>query len=196
MDRLELDRMKHAYVRGGFYPKWEHDPYKLLAYTSLQEHATLDSHRKLGRAFARIEPVLGHVLERIAHDEARHYAFYREVFKRILKVDPNAALVSLQWVITHFEMPGNAMPHFEDMMLIQERKNIFTTADYKAIVERLVRFLEIDKVSGLSEGKALSAQEDIVLFPRRLEMVIARKQKALKNKRTISLTFLSENVVV
>ena len=81
VDRLELDQMKHAYIRGGFYPNWQRDPYKLLAYTSLQEHATLDSHRKLGRALSSIEPALGNVLERIAHHQAPPYSFLPPLVK-------------------------------------------------------------------------------------------------------------------
>ncbi len=39
-DMDALERMQYRYIESGFNPAWERDPYRLLAYTSLQERAT------------------------------------------------------------------------------------------------------------------------------------------------------------
>src|SRR3712207_8525306 len=40
------------------------------------------------------EPTIGEVLANVAKEEARHYTFYRTIFKEVLKRDPNRALES------------------------------------------------------------------------------------------------------
>ena len=56
-DMGALERLQYSYIEAGFYPEWEQDPYRLLAYTSLQEKATQISHANTGRAAAGRAPV-------------------------------------------------------------------------------------------------------------------------------------------
>ncbi|MGH8541275.1 MAG: acyl-ACP desaturase, partial [Stenotrophobium sp.] len=67
-----LERMQYLYVEAGFEPVWERDPYRLLAYTSLQEKATQISHSNTGRLCGTYEPRIQRVLAHISADESRH----------------------------------------------------------------------------------------------------------------------------
>ncbi len=194
VDRLELDRMKHAYIRNGFYPSWQHDPYQLLAYTSLQEYATQMSHSNLSRVLSATEPVLANILNKIAKDETRHYVFYREVFRRILGIAPDEALVSLYAVMRTFAMPGNAMPNFNELALIQERAGIFTSNDYRTIVEQLIKFWNIGKLSPQTDA-GQRTQVNIMAFPGRLLVMAQRRQQQAK-PRTFEVPFLSEKITI
>ncbi|MGB0954454.1 MAG: acyl-ACP desaturase [Panacagrimonas sp.] len=82
MDALE--RQQYRYIEAGFDPEWQQDPYRVLAYTSLQEKATQISHANTGRQAGPIEPMLQRVLAHISGDESRHYYFYRAMFAEVL----------------------------------------------------------------------------------------------------------------
>ena len=55
-DMRALEAAQYRYIEAGFDPEWQQDPYRLLAYTSLQEKATQVSHANTGRLCAGIEP--------------------------------------------------------------------------------------------------------------------------------------------
>lgn len=195
IDCVELDHLRHSYLRRGFYPNWGHDPYRLLAYTSLQEYATQVSHSRLGKACGALEPVLGNILINVAKDEARHYVFYREAFKHILALDTDGALESLYAVMRTFEMPGATTPSFKSLAAIQERAGIFTTTDYCMIVEQLTRFWGIETCAPQSdEGK--QARDGILVFPKRLKKIIERNQSGRDRKQTFTVPCIGEPVVI
>ena len=39
-DRVVIEKMQFDYMRAGFAPDWDRDPYRVFVYTSLQERAT------------------------------------------------------------------------------------------------------------------------------------------------------------
>lgn len=169
-DMRALEAAQYRYIEAGFDPEWEQDPYRLLAYTSLQERATQVSHANTGRLCTGVEPVAQRVLAHLARDEARHYEFYRASFGEILKRDPNRGLASLLSVTLNFVMPGHAMPGFGEMSQVVERANIFGARDYCRIVEELLAFWDIGGMDGLSaEGRA--AQDKLMAVPARLTKV-------------------------
>lgn len=162
-----LEKLQFAYIAAGFDPDWQRDPYRLLAYTSLQEKATQISHANTGRLCAGIEPMAQRVLAHLAGDEGRHYLFYRACFGEILARDPNRALTSLQKVTLGFAMPGHAMPGFDDMSDLVRRAGIFGTREYCDIVEELWDFWNLGGMVGLSaEGR--QTQEKLMAVPARL----------------------------
>ncbi len=91
------------------------------------------------------------MLERVASDEARHFNFYRRIFKGILEIDPNRALESLLSVVPKLQMPGVTIPHFKEMADVVRRSGIYGPWDYKEIVERALEFWKIGVLTGLSE---------------------------------------------
>lgn len=164
----ELERLQYSYIEAGFDPEWEQDPYRLLAYTSLQEKATQFSHANTGRMAAGCEGLLQRVLAHLAGDEARHYVFYRSMFGEIIRLDPDRALVSLQKVVSNFSMPGHRIAGFDDMSEVVRRADIFGARQYQKIVEECLAHWQVDKLSGLS-GTGAEAQEKLMKVPARLE---------------------------
>lgn len=165
-----LERMQFEYLRAGFEPTWDKDPYRVFVYTTLQERATQVSHANTGKLAGEYEPTIGVVLSNVAKEEARHYAFYRNIFTEVLKRDPNRALASAAAIMPSIDMPGVNMPHFREMADVIRRAGIYGPRDYLRIVEEQIRYWAIDKIGGLDEiGQR--AQETILSIPRRLERV-------------------------
>ena len=170
LDNPVLERMQFEYLKAGFEPEWDKDPYRVFVYTTLQERATQVSHANTGKLAAEYEPNIGTVLANVAKEEARHYVFYRTIFAEVLQRDPNRALASAAEIMPSIDMPGVSMPHFREMADVVRRAGIYGPRDYLKIVEEQIRYWAIDKLDGLDEiGKR--AQEKIMGIPQRLERV-------------------------
>jgi acyl-[acyl-carrier-protein] desaturase len=184
LNNPELERMQFEYLKAGFEPAWDRDPYRVFVYTTLQERATQVSHANTGKLASEYEPKIGTVLSNVAKEEARHYAFYREIFKEVLERDPNRALESAATVMPSIDMPGVNMPYFRDMADVVRRAGIYGPREYLRIVEEQVRYWAIDAIDGLNEiGKR--AQEKILAIPERLERV-ADMMEARSRAKTFS----------
>jgi len=170
LDAPVLERMQFEYLRAGFEPAWDKDPYRVFVYTTLQERATQVSHANTGKVASEHEPTIGMVLSNVAKEEARHYAFYREIFKAVLQRDPDRALESAAELMPSIDMPGVNMPHFREMADVIRRAGIYGPREYLKIVEEQIRYWAIDAVEPQTEsGK--KAQERILAIPARLERV-------------------------
>lgn len=181
LDQPVLERMQFEYLRAGFNPAWDADPYRVFVYTTLQERATQVSHANVGKLAGADEPLIGEVLQNVASEEARHYTFYRTVFKEVLARDPNRALASAAEVMPSIEMPGVRMPHFREMADVVRRAGIYGPRDYLKIVEDQIRFWAIDALTGLDE-MGRKAQESICAIPKRLERVAEMMETRSKAK--------------
>jgi acyl-[acyl-carrier-protein] desaturase len=168
LDNPVLERMQFEYLKAGFEPAWDKDPYRVFVYTTLQERATQVSHANTGRLASEHEPMIGVVLSNVAKEEARHYTFYRTIFKEVLARDPNRALASAAEVMPSIEMPGVNMPHFRDLADVIRRAGIYGPRDYLKIVDEQIRFWAIDAITGL-DSLGARAQELILGVPKRLE---------------------------
>lgn len=172
LSRPVLERMQYAYLRAGFQPGWDGDPYRVFVYTSLQERATQIAHAGAGRLAMQTEPVLAKIFQRLAEDEARHYAFYRRMFKEVLARDPDAALSAALTVMPLMAMPGGAMPHFRDLADVIARAGIYSIRDYRRIVVELARHWDLERVQPRTDaGK--SARDALLAIPARLERLAA-----------------------
>ncbi len=181
----EVEEMQFAYQEAGFDPEWDSDPYRVFVYTTLQERATQISHRNTGKLAGAEEPVLDGILKNVAADEARHYTFYRQIFKKVLEIDPNRALQSAVSILPSIEMPGISMPHFKQMAEIIRRTGIYGPWEYKRIVEEAIDFWNIEVMTGLNEA-GCKAQDRIMAIPQRLEKVAKYIETKTKKK---SFTF-------
>lgn len=187
----EVEKLQYQYLEAGFDPDWERDPYRLLAYTSLQEKATQVAHSNTGRLAAQHEPRLQRVLAHISGDESRHYAFYRGAFALVLERDPDQALQSLQKVTLGFTMPGNAVTGYDDMSEVIRRTEIFGPRQYQKIVEELLDHWKIGALKGLSAlGEA--ARDKLMKVPARLSR-LADYAEAKSPKREFRFPFLPED---
>jgi acyl-[acyl-carrier-protein] desaturase len=167
LDTPILERMQFDYLRAGFEPEWDKDPYRVFVYTTLQERATQVSHSNTGKLAGEYEPIISTVLANVSKEEARHYAFYREVFKEVLVRDPNRGLESAATVMPAIEMPGVKMPHFREISDVVRRAGIYGPRDYLRIVEEQIRYWAIEGMTQLSES-GRKAQEKILGIPARL----------------------------
>jgi acyl-[acyl-carrier-protein] desaturase len=187
-DMAHLERLQYQYIESGFNPGWFGDPYRLLAYTSLQEKATQTAHSNAGRIAGNHEPKLQKILAHISADESRHYVFYRDSFAAVLKADTNRALAALAAVAPALAMPGHNIEGYAQMSEVERRAGIYGPREYLKLVEELVRHWTIDKLTGLTSlGRA--AQDKIMTLPKRL----ARMADYIESKshaRTFSFDFI------
>lgn len=180
-DSLALEKLQFEYMRRGFDPEWDKDPYRVFVYTSLQERATQVSHANTGKLAGAYEPNIGMILQNVAKEEARHYTFYRTIFKEVLKRDPNQGLESAAKIMPAIDMPGVSMPNFREFADVVRRAGIYGPRDYLKIVEEQIKFWAIETLEGLNEaGK--KAQEKILAIPARLERIAAVMETKSKSK--------------
>ncbi len=169
-DQRRLEEMQFEYIRAGFNPSWDHDPYRVFVYTTVQERATQFSHANTGRMIGEYEPLLGEVLDKVAREEARHFSFYRHVFSGILERDPNEALHSASFILPSIDMPGLTIPGYKEFADVIRRSGIYGPRDYLRIVQEQIRYWKIESLTGLNElGR--KAQEKILGIPDRLRRV-------------------------
>ncbi len=180
-DQRKIEEMQFEYIRAGFHPDWDRDPYRVFAYTTVQERATQFSHAETGRIVAEYEPRLGEVLSHVAKDEARHYAFYRTVFEEILKRDPDQALHSASFILPAIDMPGVTMPGFKDLADVIRRSGIYGPRDYLRIVQEQIRYWKIESIQGLGELGRI-AQDKILGIPARLRRIADHMETRSKAK--------------
>ncbi|MEO7985374.1 MAG: acyl-ACP desaturase [Gemmatimonadales bacterium] len=183
-DQRKIEEMQFEYLRSGFHPDWDRDPYRVFAYTTVQERATQFSHSETGRIVGEYEPRLAEVLSHVAKDEARHYAFYRTIFELILERDPNQALHSASFILPAIDMPGVTMPGFRELADVIRRSGIYGPRDYLRIVQEQIRYWKIESIEGLNElGR--KAQEKILGIPARLRR-IAEHMETKSRAKTFS----------
>ena len=68
VEQRTLESLKFEYIKAGFQPEWDKDPYRVFVYTTLQERATQQSHANTGRIIGEYEPLLGCILWKLAHE--------------------------------------------------------------------------------------------------------------------------------
>lgn len=170
VDQRNLEVLKFEYIKAGFHPAWDKDPYRVFVYTTLQERATQISHANTGRITGEYEPVLGGILRKIAMEEARHFTFYRRIFTEILKRDPSQALVSAAFVMPAIDMPGITIPGFKEFAEVIRRSGIYGPRDYLRIVQENLAHWKVEALTGLDElGR--KAQEKLLGIPERLNRI-------------------------
>ncbi len=189
-----LEELQYRYIESGFNPDWQQDPYRLLAYTSLQEKATQLAHANTGRRAAGTEPQLQRVLAHLAADESRHYRFYREMFGAVLAADPDAALQSLLSVMPSLAMPGHSIEGYEQMSEVVRRSGIYGAAHYLDIVEELLEHWGIAALRGLGAAGA-AAQEKLMRIPARLRRM-AEYLSRRETPRRLEFAFLPGRAIV
>jgi acyl-[acyl-carrier-protein] desaturase len=165
-----FEEMQFEYLKAGFHPEWDQDPYRVFAYTTVQERATQHSHAMTGHIVGQYDPTLGNVLDRVAREEARHFAFYRSIFKEILDRDPDQALHSASFILPAIDMPGVTIPGFRELADVIRRSGIYGPRDYLRIVQEQIKYWKIETLTGLNElGR--KAQDKILSIPERLRRI-------------------------
>src|SRR5438034_2985891 len=123
-------RARKAMIAAG----WQHalsGPFEGMVYTTIQEAATRTFYLCSARACEGEHPALGAALRRIAKDETLHMAFYRDVVKAHLDLDPEY-LRPVAAVMLRFEMPWSAavLDDFEKRRAELATRRVFRLSDY------------------------------------------------------------------
>src|SRR5881409_2036380 len=123
-------RARKAMIAAG----WSHNlagPFEGMVYTAIQEAATRTFYLCAARAFGEEQPALAAAFRRIAKDETLHMAFYRDVVKAHLDLDPDY-LRPLAAVMLRFEMPWSAavLEDFEQRRAQLAAQGVFRLSDY------------------------------------------------------------------
>ena len=128
---------------------WQHalaGPFEGMVYTTIQEAATRTFYLCAARACDEEDPALSMALRRIAKDETLHMAFYRDVVKAHLDLDPDY-LRPLTAVMLRFEMPwsGAVLRDFEERRAHLSARGVFRLSDYlEEVVQPLWSYWGLD----------------------------------------------------
>ena len=147
-------------VENGWNPDY-HTPFETMVYTSLQELATMVFYNNVAKTAGQHDKDLASLLRRLAKDETLHYAFYRDVIKFHLQLEPNYCY-HLGHVIMNFQMPGTVMPDFEDRMAIIAKEANYGPLEYfDQVLDVIVDYWELEKLRPIAP-EAEKARLDIL----------------------------------
>jgi len=133
-------------VIAGGYPHQLGGPFEAMVYTTIQELATQAFYLCTANVCEPDDPALARALRRIAKDETRHYAFYRDVVKAHLNVDP-AYVVPLVNVIVQFEMPGRVMSDWDERIKKLAVGGVYGPEQYHHdVIDVACAFWDIDTI--------------------------------------------------
>lgn len=191
-DMAGLDRLQFEYLRAGFEPDWAGSPYRLLAYASLQEHAMQLTHANTARLAARTEPLLQHVLARLAADEARHCAFYRDAYAILLARDPDNALLELAAVAPALGLPGETIPGYPLMAEIERQAGIFGPREYAGLLQQALDYWHLGRIEPHG-GEAREARDLLLALPQRL-LTLAGQLERRARMKSGRFDFLREQI--
>jgi acyl-[acyl-carrier-protein] desaturase len=141
-------RARKAVIAAG----WTHQlggPFEGMVYTAIQEAVTRTFYLCTARACEPDDPGLADALRRIAKDETLHMAFYRDVVKAHLDLDPGY-VQPLAAVMLRFQMPWSAAfaGDFVERQAYVAAHGGFTLADYyRDVVQFLWSYWGIDRVA-------------------------------------------------
>lgn len=174
----------------GFSIQTGSDPYRNFIYTSFQELATNISHRRTATiAKQHGDHVLSKICGTIAADESRHAKAYEFFMDKIFEVDPNNALMAFADMMKKkIVMPahllrelgqpqGLAFTHFSE---VARRLNVYTSADYVAILNSLLNAWRVSTLKGLSEAGEM-ARDYLMQLPQRLTRISERKKVSFQD---------------
>ncbi len=177
-DPKRLGQLKREMLTTG----WDGDlanPIATMAYTSIQELATVVFYRNVAETARVYDPTLSNLLLRLSKDESLHYAFYNQAIEAYLELDPNQ-LVFIAPIIKNFKMPGGVLADFDERMKIIEKAGYGPDEYLHQVLDRLIKRWKVDSLQPTSpEGR--KAKEDILKYITKLkrinEMIKRRSQK-------------------
>lgn len=169
VDPKRLHQLHKQTVEMGWSPDYE-TPFETMVYTSLQELATMVFYNNVAKEAKAYDKDLDQLLKRLAKDETLHYAFYRDVIKYHLELEPNYCYY-LGKVIMNFQMPGTVMPDFEDRMSIIAKEANYGPLEYfDQVLEAIIEYWEIEKLRPIAP-EAEKARLEILEYHRRMKRI-------------------------
>ncbi|MCH7579605.1 MAG: acyl-ACP desaturase [Chloroflexi bacterium] len=179
-DPAERGRRRKAVIAGGFSHQLE-GAFEAMVYTTIQELATQAFYVCTANTVEAQDATLSRALRRIAKDETRHYAFYRDVVKAHLDADP-AYVTPLVDVLISFQMPGRVMSDFDERSMRLASEGVFGPEQYhNDVIEVACSFWNVD---GLAAG--LPETRDALTRLNKYRRVLRRMAKRLSASSAIS----------
>ncbi len=161
--QLEDDRM--ATMITGWDPHFG-SPAELFSYTSFQELATRVSHRNAGK-LADDESAF-QIMKQVAQDENHHFIFYKSMLAALLREDPTDTLAGIYYTLTHFQMPGFAMPRFLRRSVQIAKAGIYNLRlHHDRVVVPVLRDWGVGSLTGL-DAEGQKYQDLIMAYPTEL----------------------------
>jgi acyl-[acyl-carrier-protein] desaturase len=174
-----LHQLHKQTVESGYNPDFE-TPFETMVYTALQELATMVFYNNVAQNANKHDKDLATILRRLSKDEILHYAFYRDVIKFHLQLEPNYCYY-LRHVIMNFEMPGAVMPDFEDRMAIIAKEANYGPLEYfDQVLDVIVNYWEIEDLRPIAP-EAEQARLEILRYHARMKKVRDRFYKSKQN---------------
>lgn len=179
----EVEITTQHLIADGFDIGTARDPYKNFVYTSFQELATYVSHNNVAKiARKKGFKLLAKMNKIIAGDEMRHHLAYVEFVKQIFTHDPSEMMLAFHHMMKHkIIMPAMHLRHsfeakgtlFDQFSMVAQRAGVYTGFDYVAIMEKLIKAWEIDKITGLTD-EAEKARDYLMKLPARMYRITER----------------------
>ncbi|MCL6571123.1 MAG: acyl-ACP desaturase [Bacillus sp. (in: Bacteria)] len=177
VDPMRLHQLRKQTVENGWNPDYQ-TPFETMVYTSMQELATMVFYNNVAKVAGAHDKDLASLLRRLAKDETLHYAFYRDVIKYHLQLEPNYCY-HLANVIMNFQMPGTVMPDFEDRMSIIAKEANYGPLEYfDQVLDSIIEYWELEKLRPIAP-EAEKARLDILRYHARLKRV---RDRFFRNK--------------
>ena len=150
-------------------------PVAVMAYTSIQELATVVFYRNIAVTARGYDPTLEKLLVRLANDESLHYAFYNQAIDAHLELDPDL-IVYIAPVIKSFKMPGAVLKDFDERMKIIEGAGYGADEYLDQVLEKLLIRWKIAKLTPKTQaGRA--AKEEILTYVAKLKRINERMKR-------------------
>lgn len=175
VDPKRLREIRKEVIEGGFVLNY-HTPIEAMAYTTIQELATMVFYTNVAKVAGKHDKDLATLLRRLAKDEVLHYAFYRDVIREHLDLNANYCY-HLAHVIMNFKMPGQVIQDFDErMMIIAKEANYGPIQYFDQVLDVLVNYWQIEKLRP-SSSEAEEARVQILKYHQRLKKIRDRLAK-------------------
>ncbi|MBP1933923.1 acyl-ACP desaturase [Ammoniphilus resinae] len=168
----QLKALRKQVVEQGFESEFT-APTQVMAYTAMQELATLVYYNNVAKVAQPYDKDLAALLRRLAKDESLHYAFYRDAVKAHLELEPNY-IYHVGHVILNFGMPGRKMPDFDERMkMIGQEANYGPEQYFMQVLDVLVEFWDVANLQP-TEPEAEEMRLAVLKHHQRLKKIIER----------------------
>ncbi|HJV44921.1 MAG TPA: acyl-ACP desaturase [Bacillota bacterium] len=169
-----LKNLRKQVVEQGFDCEFT-EPTQVMAYTAIQELATMVYYNNVAKVAQPYDRDLSTLLRRLAKDESLHYAFYRDVVKAHLELEPNY-IYPVAHVLLNFGMPGRFMPDFDERMkTIGQHANYGPEQYFTQVVDVLVEFWGIEDLRPTA-SEAEESRQNILKHHQRLKRIVERNK--------------------
>uniref|UniRef100_A0A803M5Q9 Stearoyl-[acyl-carrier-protein] 9-desaturase, chloroplastic n=2 Tax=Chenopodium quinoa TaxID=63459 RepID=A0A803M5Q9_CHEQI len=202
VDMRAVEKTIQYLIGSGMDPKAENNPYLGYIYTSFQERATFISHGNAARlAKQHGDLKLAQICGLIAADEKRHETAYSKIVQKLFEIDPDTTILAFADMMRKkISMPAHLMYDdrdynlFDHFAAIAARLGVYSARDYADVMEHLVGYWQVEKLTGLSsEGR--KAQEYVCGLPQRIRIIDERAREKAKQAPSVSFSWVYDREV-